>query len=442
MTKAPPKALEDLRVLLECSAVHRPPEVVLRTSLNEAWFSDTLAWLLDPSGSHGLGPAFAKRFLTALARNRRSGSGGEYAQAATHLAYGKGPHRKGADSKKRERQRVSSLKLANAAVLREFHLSADIGRGAEHGRYCDVVLLDLDTSDSLFVAIENKLFTVNHPGQLARYWKVVHTRYSRAATREYAYLTLLGTPPVGDERCRKHWVRMGWLTDVHDALQKARSRRRVDARVDEVLGLLVWLRSLFGVSDSEESAVQIDAAARVDLVDAFARSVLLASSRCLHEELDRLGGGDLFRLVGEKYEESKGPWGAPPKGPLKDGTQTVFLQHGRTFAQRLHVQLLPSCSVMLQARHKQGKEKAEKILVPFGAHPDQVFHLLDIAARDTYYAKFADPRAKYLADRRRLRKTRSLRKEQHRSLFRFLHEHRFELKVLFGALPLLRAVES
>ena len=165
MTETTSTPLESMKALLERSAAHLPPEVVLRTSLNEAWFSDTLAWLLDPSGSHGLGPAFAKRFLTALAWNRRYGSDGEYAQAATHLAYGKGPHRKGPESKTRERQRVASLKLANAAVIREFHLSGDIGRGAENGRYCDVVLLDLDTSDSLFVAIENKLFTVNHPGQ-------------------------------------------------------------------------------------------------------------------------------------------------------------------------------------------------------------------------------------------------------------------------------------
>ena len=36
------------------------PDLVLARSLNETWFSDTLAWLLDPKGSHKLGVSFIK----------------------------------------------------------------------------------------------------------------------------------------------------------------------------------------------------------------------------------------------------------------------------------------------------------------------------------------------------------------------------------------------
>jgi hypothetical protein len=36
-----------------------PDEALLRICLNEAWFSNVMAWLLDPSANHG----FGKRFL-------------------------------------------------------------------------------------------------------------------------------------------------------------------------------------------------------------------------------------------------------------------------------------------------------------------------------------------------------------------------------------------
>jgi hypothetical protein len=63
-------------------------------------------------------------------------------------------------------------------------------------RYCDIILLDLDTSDNIFVVIENKLFSSNHPSQLEEYYELVEKNYKRAKIREYVYLTLYGIDPI------------------------------------------------------------------------------------------------------------------------------------------------------------------------------------------------------------------------------------------------------
>jgi hypothetical protein len=44
--------------------------MLLTRCLNESWFSDTLAWLLDPKGSHGLGKKFADEFIKKIAEIR------------------------------------------------------------------------------------------------------------------------------------------------------------------------------------------------------------------------------------------------------------------------------------------------------------------------------------------------------------------------------------
>jgi hypothetical protein len=190
------------------------PDVTLRRCLSEAWFSDTLAWLLDPKAGHKLGVRFVNEFLKRIARNRCS-SELAYARSGSHLKWGKnGPGRA-----------PSGLKLANSSVIREFYLSKEeIKRGGRGQRYCDLVLFDLDSGDSLFVVIENKLFTTNHPRQLEDYFEAVESKYYRAKVREYVYLTLGRSEPkkFADENTsrHKHWVQVSWLGDVLEILEK------------------------------------------------------------------------------------------------------------------------------------------------------------------------------------------------------------------------------
>lgn len=357
-----------------------------------------------------------KAFLGHVAKQRSretTGSGEPYERRATHLRFGKGGRG----------QLPTGMRLANATVLREFYLSGGIGRSAMSGRYCDVVVADLDSSDGLFLVVENKLFTRNHRGQLAHYLHTVESRYSRAAIREYVYLTIDGSEPdlTADEDAKHHhrWVRVSWVRDIRELLHGVVQGRDVDPAVHELLGLLEWLGGLVRLAQS---------AARPE-VDTLAGRVVLATAECLHEELVRIDGGS-------------GSWGEPPSDDdLASGGGLVRLRYTRTHAHHLRVQLLPSYSVALQTRHKSGKAQYEKILVPFGAHPDQVFNLLDIAARDIYHAKFADP-IQVLADRRRLRVTRSQVKAKHLDLFRFLYRRRFELRVLLGVSSVVRQAEE
>ncbi len=48
------------------------PDVTLRRCLSEAWFSDTLAWLLDPKAGHKLGVHKRSRFRDGEKRHSNS----------------------------------------------------------------------------------------------------------------------------------------------------------------------------------------------------------------------------------------------------------------------------------------------------------------------------------------------------------------------------------
>ncbi len=405
-----------LSKFLDSLADHRPEEIILRRALNETWFSDTLAWLLDPKGSHGMGVRFLRGFLARIAQRRGAGlpDGVAYDHRSAYLKFGKD---------KRGGTLASSLKLANAAVLREFYLSGGIGRRASRGTYCDLVIADLDTQDGLFVVIENKLFTRNHKGQLAHYNTTVEQRYDRVKVREYVYLTLDGSEPdLQDDEDRRHhksWVRLSWLGDILGTLEETTNGSEPNEAIEQLLRLLRWLRDMV-VSGATGEGIQLE-------VEELAQRVLLASAQCLHEELSRLDG----RKDGTS-------WGASPTEVKR---QVIRLHHSKTPSQHLCVQLLPSYSVVLQTRAKSGKAKYEKILVPFGAHPDQVFNLLDIAARDIYHATFAMP-SSALGSKRRLRATKTPLKAEHRNLFAFLYKRRFELRVLFGVSTVVALEEA
>ena len=98
-------------------------------------------------------------------------------------------------------------------------------------------------------------------------------------------------------------------------------------------------------------------------------------------------------------------------------------------ASYLTIELLPGLAVTVQGRQYSGKADFDKIVVPFGAHPDQVMNLLDIAARDVYHKFFeVDSLNRYLGSARRLRATVTPKEREHRPLFQFVHDYRFALK--------------
>ncbi len=178
--------LRRVRTLLDDAAAGgKPDEITLRHALNEAWFSDALAWLLDPRGDHGLGVRSLREFLKTIAKERCR-KDRSYARRASHLRWSTTPGRG---------QSSTILRLANAVSFREFFLAGSPKRSKRGDRYCDVVVLDLDSKDGLVLVVENKLFGSNSSGQLRDQVLGVEEKYSRATIREYVYLTLFYERP-------------------------------------------------------------------------------------------------------------------------------------------------------------------------------------------------------------------------------------------------------
>lgn len=377
------------------------PQFVLIQCLNEAWFSNVLAWLLDNDAEHGYGVTFAQAFLEKIGKIR---SGHiypvEYMRRETLLKWGK--EGKGSGS--------TGFSLKNASAVREFYLSQAVS-GGRGPRFCDVVFLDLDTQDSLFVAIENKLFTVNHVGQLTTYRKVIEKKFQRAAVREYVYLTLFGLPPANyggaDEKDHLYWVRLSWATDILDILEQLEVQSE-HPQVTKLKALLRWLHRL----SQQDEAIK-------DAMEALRYELLLQAANCLFVELNRLGEG------------KRGAWRLD-----KSAAQKVIIRHSSYPVKSLHVELLPTLSITVQDQY-HGRAVIDKIIVPYGARPNQIFNLLDIAARDICHLFFEGQVDLYLADRRR-RRNRSAEQKAAEPLFEFVYKHANALKAMFALSSVVR----
>lgn len=365
-------------------------EDVLRRCLNETWFSDTLAWLLDPNGGHGFGVEFAKAFVRTVAEKRSDGRE-IYSHKATHLKSGKAGLGRGA----------SQFKLSNSTTLREFYLGRlknDKGKNKKDQLYCDIVFIDLDSSESIFIAIENKLFSINTKTQLSKYHKKTEEKFNRAKTREYVYLTLHGDSPMQydqGEDLIKEWVCLSWISDIKEILEKLIDKKEdCHEKVKEFNELLQYLQDITENPPAESPKL---------------RDILLhIASDCLLEELKRLA-----------TDEDK--WKRPD-----DDYKTIY--HTSSSAKKLKIERLPKNTVTVQ-RINGGKPTFDKILIPFGAHPDQIFHLLDMAARYIYHHYFQDFRL-YLNDKKKLTKTMTETKKKHKEILQFIHDNRYHLQVL------------
>lgn len=127
----------------------------------EETHSRILAWLLNPRENHRLGDAFLKSFLAATTPLEMSGADGSAAQ-----------------------------------VLREWHNAVDGQQG-----FLD--LLILDEGQRFLCAIENKVYSGEHSGQLTRYRRALENRYPDF-TRRYLFLSPWGTL-AQDAVEREHW---------------------------------------------------------------------------------------------------------------------------------------------------------------------------------------------------------------------------------------------
>jgi hypothetical protein len=375
-------------------------DLIFRQYFNEAWFSNTLAWLLDPKASHNFGVKFANEFLKRVAQIRTNGSEEKYARRETFLKWEKSG--KGKSS--------FGFSLKNASVIREFYLAKSIRKRNGRGpRFCDIAFFDLDSSDGLFLVIENKLFSSNHPHQLEEYYDTVENKFKRAKVREYVYLTINGSKPslYKNETATKHkcWIQMSWKDDILAILNEMKCQvehndRKEHEEVRKLRNLLEWLKKLCDNSI-------------IGHIEKLRLQLLESASKCLCEELQRLNDG------------KTGSWEIE-----KENSKSVTIKHTSCPKRPLYVDLLPNLSITVQSR-KNGKALFEKIIVPYGSNTDQIYNLLDIAARDVYHYNFNGNKDLYLADKRRLTETLTEEKERQKNIFDFVFENQNELQILF-----------
>lgn len=380
--------------LLDNKLIISNKDLIFKRCFTEAWFSNTLAWLLDPKGSHRLGVAFVNEFLKEVARIRSKDSGKKYARKKSLLKWGK--EGRGTPS--------TSFSLRNASVIREFYLAKSIHKRNGRGpKYCDIALIDLDPSDGLFLVVENKLFSLNHPKQLEDYYDTVEAKFGRAKVREYVYLTLHGNNPekYGDitPKQYKYWVCMSWSKHIAKILNRVKVENE-HRDIKQLKGILEWLKKM-----NQNSMVEY--------VEDLRTMLLQAAFSCLHEELERLSDAGI------------GSWKVEFQ---KDNN--VAIRHKSKGKARLYLELLPNLSITLQGRIKE-KPLFDKIIVPYGANTDQIYNLFDIAARDVYHYYFSDVN-RHMSNSRRLTSTLIEEKKKSKPLFDFVSKNHNELQVLFA----------
>lgn len=161
--------LSNISCLDELEGLLGKPNIfdVLGTARTEIRHSNMLKWLLDPMGTHGLGPVFLRLFLQLLCKN-------------------------GADA-----IRLLAVDLESFIVLRE-HKHID--------------LLIVSKKERIVVAIENKIDSGEHDNQLERYEKAVEDEYADC------YRVLVFLSPEGRAASDGKWLSVGYDA-VHEAVR-------------------------------------------------------------------------------------------------------------------------------------------------------------------------------------------------------------------------------
>ena len=102
--------------------------------------------------------------------------------------------------------------------------------------------------------------------------------------------------------------------------------------------------------------------------------------------------------------------------------------------------MLPNLFVTVHGQ-KNSKLNYEKVLIPFGVFPDQVFHLIDISARDVCYNHFTEPLS-YMSGNRKRTVTISETKLKFKPVLDFLFEKKYQLQVLIYFSKKIRKAEK
>lgn len=132
---------------------------VLRFEEGEIRHSNVLAWLLDPSESHGLGESFLKRFCILL------------------------------KAKYPDEPALPDVIEVEAASLSEVEVKREWADRKTRNRLDLLVMLTLDNDEKWVLAVEVKVGSSQGQDQLVTYWNKIQTEHADATRRIYIFLT-------------------------------------------------------------------------------------------------------------------------------------------------------------------------------------------------------------------------------------------------------------
>jgi hypothetical protein len=178
------------------------------TVRQELRHSDFLAFLLDPSGKHGLDDIFLKRFLIRVLSVAAE-------PPISPIA-------------------INVTNLSGAIVERET-------------QNIDIVIYDTDSG--LICVIENKIFSYEHSDQLNRYLEVARSRFPNATAIIPVFLTPDGIPPE-DEDSPYIPLSYGQVADMLDQMRQ-RQESMLGVDVNTMMRHYVTMLRRHIVSDSD-----------------------------------------------------------------------------------------------------------------------------------------------------------------------------------------------
>jgi hypothetical protein len=174
------KLLTDPRAIqLELQLEAFNPFTVLRANRYEIRHTNTLAWLLDPEGNHGLGDTFLRSFL------REALPGTVLAVVLPHLLNAKG----------------------ELTIHREYRIQKSSDQGGNSARALDILI----EHGEFLIAVEAKIDAGQSNGQLTAYQRGLNdTIQYRQQCKHFLYLTLHEDPLDS----KSDWINVLWKNCV------------------------------------------------------------------------------------------------------------------------------------------------------------------------------------------------------------------------------------
>lgn len=223
----------------------------LKSEYTEVMHSNVLAWLLDPQENHGLASYFIRQFFKFVVSTNRT--------------------------------RFSSAGIS--LVDFELFVYGDVEIRREW-KNIDILIIVAEDNKNIVVALENKIKTSEHSGQLQRYRAIVEREF-RDFTRFYIYLTPDNLIPSDDE-----WISFNYdvVADLLDELLRGR-KSSLSANVYSFISQYqtILRRYIVGNSEVERIAVEIYKKHKeaLDIIFEHKPDVYLVLSKHLQDRLNK-----------------------------------------------------------------------------------------------------------------------------------------------------------